>query len=117
MEHPFKQVRDIVTRLTAVPHPETPAESEYYMLERSTQPEARMTLFLRIQTERGPRTLISSGVPLAVASEIVQEITAAGHFAAFVDECPQIPVAERLNRRGHKREFSGVAALHRLKRN
>ena len=48
---------------------------------------------------------------------IVQEMAAAGHFAAFVDQFPQIPMAERLSRRKYKRDFSGVAALDRLKRN
>src|SRR5579863_7784474 len=115
MEQPFKQIRDIVTRLTAVPS--QAAAEEVYPLERRSQPDALMTLFLRIRTERGPRTLISSGVTLAVASEIVQEMAAAGHFAAFVDQFPQIPMAERLSRRKYKRDFSGVAALDRLKRN
>ena len=116
MEQPFKQVRDIFTRLTAVPQQEA-AEEENYTLERRSQPEAPMTVFLRIRTERGPRTLISSGVTLEVASEIVQEMAAAGHFAAFVDQFPQIPMAERLGHRKTKKEFSSVTALDRLKRN
>jgi hypothetical protein len=115
MEQPFRQIRDIVARLTAVPSQE--AAGEEYTLERRSQPEALMTLFLRIQTERGPRTVISSGVTLEVASEIAQEMAAAGHFAAFVDQFPQFPMAERLSGRKYKKEFSGIAALERLKRN
>jgi hypothetical protein len=117
MEQPFKQVRDIFARLIAVPQQQEAAEEENYTLERRSQPDALMTLFLCIRTERGPRTLISSGVTLEVASEIAQEMAAAGHSAAFVDQFPQIPMAERLSRRKYKKEFSGVAALDRLKRN
>jgi hypothetical protein len=99
-----------------VPQQQQEAEEDYTR-ERRSQPEAPMTLFLRIRTERGPRTVISSSVTLEVASEIAQEMAAAGHFAAFVDQLPQIPMAERLSRRNYKRDFSGVAELDRLKRN
>jgi len=65
------------------------AESEFALapLERSTLPDAPMTLFLRIQTRNGPHTVIASGVTLAAASQISEAMELAGHHVEFVDQC------------------------------
>ena len=57
---------------------------------RSTRPDAPMQLVLRFMTETGPRTIIASGIPLQVASEITAEMMRAGHFAQYVDERPRL---------------------------
>lgn len=56
-------------------------------LERSTLPDAPMTLFMRIQTRNGPHTVIASGVTLAAASQISEAMELAGHHVEFVDQC------------------------------
>lgn len=63
---------------------------------RRTSPSAPTTLLLRFMTEAGPRTVITSGVPLNVASDIAREMLRAGHFAEYVDECPKLSLGERL---------------------
>ena len=67
-------------------------------LSRSTQPEAPMNLLLRFETRNGPRTIITPKVPLKLASEIADEMIAAGHHAAFIDHLPSLTVAERISR-------------------
>ena len=78
--------------------------------ERSTFRDAPMTLFLRIETERGPRTVIASGLSLEAASDIADAITEAGHYAEFVDECPHESLADLLSRRKFESEFPAAAA-------
>ena len=56
-------------------------------LERSTQPDAPMSLFIRIQTFNGPRTVIASGVTVASAVLIGEALAQAGHHVEFVDQC------------------------------
>ena len=56
-------------------------------LERSTAPEAPMSLFIRIQTINGPRTVIASGVTVASAVLIGEALAQAGHHVEFVDQC------------------------------
>ncbi|HWF64160.1 MAG TPA: hypothetical protein VN685_06075 [Rhizomicrobium sp.] len=56
-------------------------------LERSTAPDALMSLFIRIQTFNGPRTVIASGVTVASAVLIGEVLAQAGHHVEFVDQC------------------------------
>jgi hypothetical protein len=116
MEQSLSPLRNLISHLYPVPAPEPLPEE--MPLARSTAPDAPMTLFVRIQTERGPRTIISSGLTLSVASEIAQAMAAAGHFADFVDQCPAISVPERLARHKYDRSLSGrpfgAATLARL---
>lgn len=75
-------------------------------LERSTAPDAPMTLFMRIQTEDGPRTVIAPHVSLAMASQISESLAAAGHYAEFVDQCASREnIPERLLRKKLERRF------------
>jgi hypothetical protein len=75
-------------------------------LERSTAPDAPMTLFMRIQTEDGPRTVIAPHVTLAMASQIAESLAAAGHYAEFVDQCASREnISERLLRKRLERRF------------
>lgn len=64
--------------------------------ERRTHPHASMNLVLRFVTEAGPRTVIASGIPLALASDIAREMEKGGHHAQFVDRLPNLSVAERV---------------------
>jgi hypothetical protein len=116
MEQSLSPLRNLISHLHPAPALDIAAEKT--PLARSTAPDAPMTLFVRIQTERGPRTIISSGLTLSVASEIAQAMAAAGHFADFVDQCPAISVPERLARQRYDRNFSGstfgAATLKRL---
>jgi hypothetical protein len=74
-------------------------EVELSPLERSTVPDAPMSLFMRIQTADGPRTMIASGVTVAAASQISEALALAGHYAEFVDQCStKDTVPERVRR-------------------
>jgi hypothetical protein len=98
MDHPF----NLFSRLWNKPEP-GPELSE---LERSTAPDAPMTLFMRIQTEDGPRTVIAPHVSLAMAAQISESLAAAGHYAQFVDQCAyKENIAERLLRKNLERRF------------
>jgi hypothetical protein len=69
-------------------------------LERSTAPDAPMSLFVRIQTLNGPRTMIASGVTVASAVLIGEALAQAGHHVEFVDQCTnRDTVRERVLRR------------------
>jgi hypothetical protein len=79
------------------PAPQVPdSEPEFC---RSTSPDAQMNLLLRFETPSGPRTIVAPGVPLSVASEIVQEMARAGHFAQFLDQLTPIRMTEWIKRR------------------
>jgi len=72
-------------------------------LERSSHPDAEVTLFLRIETASGPRTIISSGMPLSAASAIAEALTEAGHYAHYVDQLPQLSLRDHVARRKYER--------------
>ena len=102
MEHPFAT------------HSGAPA-GQPALRERSTFPGAPMTLFLRIETERGPRTVIASGLSLEAASDIADAIAEAGHYAEFVDECPHESLADLLSRKKYEADFEAAQPLRDLK--
>ena len=82
-------------------------------LERSTAPDAPMSLFMRIQTVDGPRTAVASGVTLAAASQIAEALAQAGHYAEFVDQCAgKDTVPERVRRK----RLEQLPKLHMLDR-
>ncbi|HEY2836156.1 MAG TPA: hypothetical protein VGI89_06260 [Rhizomicrobium sp.] len=73
------------------------------MLERSSHPDADVTLFLRIETASGPRTIVSSGMPLSAASAIADALTEAGHYAEYVDQRPQLSMRDRVAQKRYER--------------
>jgi hypothetical protein len=88
-------------------------ELELAPLERSTVPGAPMSLFMRIQTADGPRTVIASGVTVAAASQISEVLAMAGHYAEFVDQCvTRDTVPERVRRE----RLEKLPKLHMLDR-
>ena len=83
-------------------------------LERSSHPNTDVTLFLRIETGAGPRTIITSSLPLSAASAIAEALTEAGHYAEYVEQRPQLPMRERVARKRYEDavgEPSPLAAL------
>lgn len=74
-------------------------------LERSSHPDTDVTLFLRVETSSGPRTIIASGLPLSAASAIADALTEAGHYAEYVDQRPQTPMSERVARKKYEKMF------------
>ena len=69
-------------------------------LERSTAPDAPMSLFIRVQTFNGPRTVIASGVTVASAVLIGEALAQAGHHVEFVDQSTnRYTVRERVLRK------------------
>ena len=88
-------------------------ELELAHLERSTVPDAPMSLFMRIQTVDGPRTVVASGVTVAAASQISEALAQAGHYAEFVDQCgAKDSVPERVRRK----RLANLPKLHMLDR-
>jgi hypothetical protein len=88
-------------------------ELELLQLERSTVPGAPMSLFMRIQTADGPRTLIASGVTVVAASQISEALALAGHYAEFVDQCStKDTILERVRRK----RLEKLPKLHMLDR-
>ena len=73
------------------------------VLERSSHPDTGVTLFLRIETGSGPRTIVTSGLALSAASAIAEALTEAGHYAEYVDQRPQLPMHERVARKKYER--------------
>jgi hypothetical protein len=67
--------------------------------QRGTSPYGRTNLLLRIETPNGPRTIVAPGVSLAIAHEIANVLTEAGHFAELVEPGPSVSIAERMRRR------------------
>ena len=100
---------DVLLRWLKKPEPEV----ELAHLERSTVPDAPMTLFMRVQTFNGPRTVIASGVTVATASQIREVMALSGHYAEFVDQgsCKDT-VAERVRRK----RLENLPKLHMLDR-
>lgn len=88
-------------------------EAELTPLERSTQPDALMSLFMRVQTIDGPRTVIASNVTVAAASRISEALALAGHYAEFVDQCSRREsIPELVVRRKRER----LPKIHQLDR-
>ena len=78
---------------------------------RSSHPDTGVTLFLRIETGSGPRTIIASGLPLSAASEIAEALTEAGHYAEYVDQRPQQPMHERVAQKRYELAFAKPLAV------
>jgi hypothetical protein len=83
-------------------------------LVRSSHPDTDVTLFLRIETASGPRTIISSGMPLSAASAIAEALTEAGHYAEYVDQRSQLSMRDHVARKKYEQHFGKpLAALGR----
>ena len=82
-----------------------PLKDEKRVFERSTHPDTDVTLFLRIETSGGPRTIVASGLPLSAASQIAEALNEAGHYAEYVDLRPQTPMIDRVARRKYEQAF------------
>lgn len=88
-------------------------ELELSPLERSTNPDAPMSLFMRIQTLNGPRTVIASNVTVQAAQQISEILALEGHYAEFVDQCStKDTVPERVRRK----RLEQLPKLHMLDR-
>ncbi len=81
------------------PRRDFPCELETAEFQRGTSPYARTNLLLRFETPNGPRTVVAPGISLAIAHEIANAMTEAGHFAELVEPGPTISIAERMRRR------------------
>ena len=87
-------------------------EDENMARERSSHPDTDVTLFLRIETGAGPRTIISSGMPLSAASAIAEALSEAGHYAEYVDQRPQLSMRDRVAQKKYEQAFGRpLAAL------
>jgi len=108
----------LLTRLLSRRHEKNSCAFEVQVppVERSTAPDAPMTLFVRIQTRNGPHTIVASGITLAAASQISEAMELAGHHAEFVNQCvttgtiPERVGRNDLGRRPKPHEFNRVAA-------
>jgi hypothetical protein len=95
--------------------PNSGPEFEPTLIERSTAPDAPMTLFVRVQTRNGPHTIVASGITLTAASQISEAMELAGHHAEFVDQCaaagtiPQRVGRKELERRLNAPRFDRMA--------
>lgn len=85
-------------------------------LERSSHPDTEVTLFLRIETGSGPRTIVTSGLALSAASAIADALTEAGHYAEYVDQRPQLSMHDRVMRKKYERLASQASPLAALLR-
>ena len=82
-------------------------EFEPALIERSTAPDAPMTLFVRVQTRNGPHTIVASGITLAAASQISEAMELAGHHAEFVDQCAATStIPQRVGRKDLERRLT-----------
>jgi hypothetical protein len=95
MEHTLSQLSRLFGRRAGEPVEVTP-DPDYH---RSTAPDARMNVLLRFDTSLGPRTIVASGIPLTLASEITASMIRSGQYAEFIDQCQPLSVAERVKRK------------------
>lgn len=93
--------------------PKSEPAPELSELERSTTPDMPMSLFVRIQTFEGPRTIIASGVTVAAASQISEALAQAGHYAEFVDQCA---TRDTVRERVLRKKLERLPKLHALDR-
>jgi hypothetical protein len=100
---------DVLLRWLKKPEPEL----ELTHLERSTVPDAPMTLFMRIQTFNGPRTVVASGVTVATATQIREVLALDGHYAEFVDQGSS---KDTIPERVWRKRLENLPKLHMLDR-
>ena len=85
-------------------------------LARSSHPDTEVTLFLRIETGSGPRTIVTSGLALSAASAIAEALTEAGHYAEYVDQRPQLSMHDRVMQKKYERMVAQTTPLAALRR-
>jgi hypothetical protein len=96
LEHTLPKFARLFSRWRDQDAMEVTPDPDYH---RSTAPDARMNLLLRFDTTLGPRTIVASGIPLTMASEITATMIRSGQYAEFIDQCQPLTVAERVKRR------------------
>jgi hypothetical protein len=96
MEHTLPQLSRLFSRWREQEPIEVTPDPDYH---RSTTPDAKMNLLLRFETPMGPRTIVASGIPLTLASEITATMIRGGQYAEFIDQCQPISIAERVKRK------------------
>jgi hypothetical protein len=83
--------------------------------ERSSHPDTDVTLFLRIETGAGPRTIVTSGLALSAASAIAEALSDAGHYAEYVDQRPQLSMRDRVAQKKYEQAFGKPSPLVSLR--
>ena len=96
MEQALPQIKRVFSRWRGEETPEVTPDPDYH---RSTAPDAKMNMLLRFDTTLGPRTVVASGIPLALASEITATMIRSGQYAEFIDQCQPLTIAERVKRK------------------
>ncbi len=96
MEHTLPQIARFFSRWRSEEPIQVIPDPDYH---RSTSPDARMNLLLRFDTPLGPRTIVASGIPLPLASEITATMIRGGQYAEFIDQCQPLSIAERVKRK------------------
>ncbi len=78
MTQQFPKLSRLFSRWRSQDNMEVRPDPDYH---RSTAPDARMNLLLRFDTQLGPRTIVASGIPLTIASEITATMIRAGQYS------------------------------------
>jgi hypothetical protein len=99
MAQALPQIKRVLSRLRSTQDDETPEVTPDPDYHRSTAPDSKMNMLLRFDTPLGPRTIVASGIPLSMASEITATMIRAGQYAEFIDQCQPLTVAERIKRK------------------
>ncbi len=64
------------------------------MIDRTTNPDAMVTLLMRFETPFGPRTIVANGLPVKDASLVADVINSGGNYAEFIQERARFPLAK-----------------------
>lgn len=105
MEQGLSQISRLFSRLRN--EDDTPQVTPDPDFHRSTSPDASMNVLLRFDTPLGPRTIVASGIPLMIASEITATMIRNGQYAEFIDQCQPLSVAERVKRKKLEKNRTG----------
>jgi hypothetical protein len=89
-------------------HFHSKAETDSFIHDPRTSPDAVMKLFLRFDTPVGPRTVIAPNVPLLLATQIAAAMSRAGLHAEYVEQYDRLTIAERLELQKHAEENNGA---------
>jgi hypothetical protein len=77
-------------------HFHSKAETNSFVHDTRTSPDAVMKIFLRFDTPDGPRTVIAPNVPLLLATQIAAAMSRVGLHAEYVEQYDRLSIAERL---------------------
>ncbi len=73
-------------------------------IAQPTNPGAAATLFVRVETPRGPRTTVQSNLTVAAAADLAFTMNVAGHYAVYQEERPGFKFSAFLARRKKMKE-------------